>query len=302
MADSIKIGNLDISSFKVGNTDVDAIYLGTSLVYSGGTTPPTPTIKDYFRFVAKGSGTFTYFANGADSGNTLSYSLDSASTWTTLENGSSTPTVSSGDSVYWKGSNHTILSNKGICTFSATTDFDVEGNIMSLHYGDNFEGETDLTGKDRAFMNLFSGCTSVINASGLTLPATTLSTQCYCNMFNRASNLTTLPSLSAATTLAVGCCQNMYYNSPTNLRISVQESYLLPATILVQDCYRQMFYGCGNLDKITCLATNRSASNCTNNWLVGVSSVGTFTRASGVSWPTGNSGVPSNWTLQDYSE
>ena len=44
MADSINIGNLDISSFKVGSSDCK-IYLGTTLLYSGGTTPPTPTLK-----------------------------------------------------------------------------------------------------------------------------------------------------------------------------------------------------------------------------------------------------------------
>ena len=39
MADSIKIGNLDISSFKVGGSDC-SIYLGSVKLY-----PPTPTLK-----------------------------------------------------------------------------------------------------------------------------------------------------------------------------------------------------------------------------------------------------------------
>lgn len=44
MADGIKIGTQD-ATYKVGSTDVSAIYLGSTLVYSGGTppTPPTPT-------------------------------------------------------------------------------------------------------------------------------------------------------------------------------------------------------------------------------------------------------------------
>lgn len=42
MAD-IRLGNNN-TTFKVGSTDVDAIYLGTTLVYSGG-TPPTPQLK-----------------------------------------------------------------------------------------------------------------------------------------------------------------------------------------------------------------------------------------------------------------
>lgn len=44
MADSIKIGSLDISSFKVGSDDCK-VYLGSTLLYSGGTTPPTPTLQ-----------------------------------------------------------------------------------------------------------------------------------------------------------------------------------------------------------------------------------------------------------------
>lgn len=43
MADSIKIGNIDISAFKVGSDDCK-VYLGDTLLYSGG-TPPTPTLQ-----------------------------------------------------------------------------------------------------------------------------------------------------------------------------------------------------------------------------------------------------------------
>lgn len=44
MADTIKLGNQNISAFKVGSNDCK-IYLGTTLLYSGGTTPPTPTYQ-----------------------------------------------------------------------------------------------------------------------------------------------------------------------------------------------------------------------------------------------------------------
>ena len=42
MANGIKLGSLDISAFKVGSADTK-VYLGDTLLYSGGTTPPTPT-------------------------------------------------------------------------------------------------------------------------------------------------------------------------------------------------------------------------------------------------------------------
>lgn len=43
MANSIKIGGYSFDALKIGGSDVDAAYLGDALVYSGGTTPPSPT-------------------------------------------------------------------------------------------------------------------------------------------------------------------------------------------------------------------------------------------------------------------
>lgn len=299
-----------------GSTGYDKyVDIYSQVSYDGGstweTTATTPTlveanspdcgyVRNYFKFVAKETCTFKFTSHADVSTNTVDYSLDSGATWTTLANGVYSPSVSSGNVIMWKSTTLQIRANAGCGTFSSTGNFDVEGNVMSLYYGDNFEGETSLSGKDYAFMNLFSGCTTVINADKLVLPATTLSKQCYCNMYNRAINLAKPPSLSAATTLAVGCCQNMYYNSPNNTSFSVAESYFLPATTLVQDCYRQMFYGCSNFNKITCLATSGiNTNNSTNNWLTNTSSSGTFTRTAGVSWPTSNNGRKS-WTLVNY--
>lgn len=292
MADTIKIGNLDISSFKVGSDDCK-IYLGDTLLY-----PFVP--KDYLRFEVVSSGTFTFTAMDTNSANTVDYSLDSGQTWSTIGNGQSTPTVSSGEYIYWRGSDMTTESNKGIGRFAATGNFNIEGNIMSLLYGNNFEGQTNLSNFNSAFQNLFSGNTYVIDASKLELPATTLFFQVYTNMFSRASNLTAAPSLTAATTLATGCYYNMFYNCTSLLTSS---SYMLPAATLVENCYRQMFYGCSKVTKITCLATSGiNTNNSTANWLAGNSQSGVLTRAnSSVSWPSGNSGKPSKWSLANYS-
>jgi len=45
MANSIKIGGFSFDALKIGSSDVDAAYLGDTLVYTGGTTPPTPSFK-----------------------------------------------------------------------------------------------------------------------------------------------------------------------------------------------------------------------------------------------------------------
>jgi hypothetical protein len=62
-----------------------------------------------------------------------------------------------------------------------------------------------------------------------------------------------------------------------------------------------MFEGCSNLNKITMLATDISASACLSNWVSGVASSGTFIKnANMTSLPSGNSGVPKGWTVVDY--
>jgi hypothetical protein len=60
--------------------------------------------------------------------------------------------VNSGDKVLWKGTmTPQSQSYSGIGKFSSTAEFDVQGNVMSLLFGDNYKGQTDLTGKNYVF-------------------------------------------------------------------------------------------------------------------------------------------------------
>ena len=112
-------------------------------------------------------------------------------------------------------------------------------------------------------------------------------------MFYGCTSLTTGPIILPATTLVNYCYYYMFYNC-----ISLTTAPELPATTLANYCYAYMFYGCSKLAKIIMLATNISASNCLNNWVYGVASSGTFTKASSMtSLPTGASGIPSGWTV-----
>ena len=312
----MKLGNNDIT-IKLGSVDVNSIYLGTQLVYSGASEPPTPIDyeNEYLTFVALESGTFKF------SGNSINYSLDSGSTWTSLASDTNSPTVTAGNKIMWKAE-LTPNSSIGIGTFSSTGRFDVESNAMSLLYGDNFSDQTSLSGKDNAFKNLFNGCTTVVSAENLILPATTLADSCYDHLFYYCTSLTTAPQLPAttmaffcynymfigckslttapelpATTLAYGCYGNMFEGCS-----GLTSAPVLSATTLAKNCYAYMFRYCTSLNSITCLATDISASNCTNNWVSGVASNGTFTKAASMtSWTSGNNGIPNNWTVQDYT-
>lgn len=288
----IKLGNNDIS-LRLGSDAVDAVYLGNTLVYSGG-TPPTPPVpptpipydEQYLTFVAIESGTFKF------TNNSLDYSLDGGSTWTTLSPNTDSPTVNAGNKILWKAT--LTPSSNGIGQFSSTGQFDVEGNAMSLLYGDNFIGEDDLTGKNNAFKYLFSSCTGMTSAENLVLPATTLASNCYNYMFGGCTSLTEAPEL-LATTLAEGCYYDMFKRCT-----SLTTAPVLPAATLVTSCYEEMFSGCTNLNYIKCLATNIGAYHCTGFWVSGVAASGTFVKASTMTgWGRGNGGIPNNWTVQD---
>ena len=147
---------------------------------------------------------------------------------------------------------------------------------------------------DSCYVGMFEGCTNLTTAPEL--PATTLAERCYQTMFVVCTSLTTAPELPAAT-LANYCYQSMFRGC-TSLTTAPE----LPATTLTNNCYNYMFYGCTNLNYIKCLATNTSVSNHTNNWVNGVSSTGTFVKHPNMSsWPRGNNGIPTNWTIQNAS-
>ena len=222
--------------------------------------PPIDYSKEYLQFEALESGTFKF------SGNSINYSVDSGNTWTALASNTDSPTVASGETIMFKASGLTPTTN-GIGRFRSTGQFKVKGNVMSLYYGDDFEDQTDLTGKNYAFRFLFSGCTGMTSAENLVLPATTLAESCYLQMFKGCSSLTTAPSLPAttlasscysnmfqgctsltvapalsATTLADSCCNNMFSGCT-----SLTTAHELPATTLADKCYQYMFNGCTSL-------------------------------------------------------
>ena len=306
---SVKIGTSDIT-FKVGSADC-TVYLGSTLVYNPTPTPHDYSL-DYLTFKATEDGTFSF------SGNSIDYSLDNGTTWTTLASNTDSPTVASGNTILWKATGLTPTSSSGIGRFSSTGRFTVEGNAMSLYYGDDFTGQTDLTGKDYAFYVLFSGCTALTSAENLVLLATTLASSCYDNMFRNCSGLTTPPILSATT--LDGYCYMAMFKGCTSLTTAPE----LPAIDLPKNCYKGMFQGCTSLTKapelhasvvgdgsyyymfrncsslseITCLATSFVNGYSTSGWVNGVAASGTFTKAASMNdWSSGASGIPSGWVV-----
>jgi hypothetical protein len=217
----------------------------------------------------------------------------------------------------------------GLTIAPALPAMDLESYGSSC-YESMFRGCTSLTTPpdlpatslaQTCYKGMFSGCTSLKTAPAL--PATTMKEGCYENMFYGCTSLTKTPDLRA-TNLAKSCYKSMFGNCEylktvsalpaTTLKeacyysmflscANLEETPVLPATTLQKDCYRSMFANCAGLKKVVCLATDHSATTCTDAWFNGAPTTGiTFVKPSSTSWPSGgDDGIPSGWTVVNIS-
>lgn len=164
---------------------------------------------------------------------------------------------------------------------SSDADYDIGGNINSLVKKDfendttcyNFGGDygrfqykTKLKSASNlilpattlvsgCYRNMFNGCTSLTAAPEL--PATTLADSCYTSMFSGCTSLTVAPELPAMTT-AQNCCNSMFFNCTA---LTTAPS-ILPATTLAQGCYQTMFKNCTSLTTAPELPASTLAKSC----------------------------------------
>ena len=121
--------------------------------------------------------------------------------------------LSQGDIVRFKGSNPTYCNNNKNAEwhFSGTTvECEIQGNIMSLIYGDDFAGETVLPSA-WTFYQMFADVTALTSAKNLVVPARELKESCYRAMFSRCSALTSTFDIDIDIP-ALNCFGYMYEN------------------------------------------------------------------------------------------
>lgn len=232
---------------------------------------------DYFTTVAREGGTITFHMQKNQTTtmlSSMSYSVDNGETWVMTNNVNSqyipiTVNVNTGDKVLWKGVGtqtgyyDTRTDNWSGSFFTSTARFDVCGNIMSLLFGNDFMNDKTTLDKEYQFAVLFSPTvveTSerplVVNAKNLILPATTLYSFCYYDMFAGCTSLKTAPELPA-TTLANNCYETMFFGC-TSLTAAPE----LPAMTLAQSCYSHMFTHCTSLTTAPKLPATNLVSGC----------------------------------------
>lgn len=222
--------------------------------------------------------------------NSIEYSLD-GSTWNTLPADTASPAINTGEKIYFKGE-LTPATDVGIGTFTLSKRCNAGGNAMSLLFGDDFENQYSLSGKNYAFSRLFSRCTTLESVSAGFLPATTLANFCYFQVFYYCPSLKSAPELPA-TTLVESCYDWMFA-----MCYALTTAPVLPAITLVNNCYRRMFDSCKSLNYIKALFTTTPGSSYTAYWVSYVPSKGTFVKNKAATWDvTGTSGIPSGWTV-----
>ena len=239
----------------------------------------------------------------------LIVSTDLGDTWTTYSGGSSVSlsarsvamfrataeavpatssrhvTIPSGSNVVIAGELTTLVTKSGDVSSLPTGCFGAEfkytGTIGTTHklragylrlpsfvssrcFYSMFALRTDLTVPPRVlpattlasqcYSNMFKGCTSLVSAPEL--PATTLANDCYSLMFQGCTSLVSAPSLPA-TTLASQCYSSMFSGCT-----ALVAAPSLPATTLASQCYSNMFQSCTSLVSAPELPATTLAVEC----------------------------------------
>lgn len=254
-----------------------------------------------FTALEEGTFTFTYHASlTANQATSVSYSIDGGLTWVTLNHvpGTAatitTPTINTGETVLWRGTNKALGYRNNVgqtAQFSSTGTFDVSGNIGSILYEDKFNGKS-ITAQ-YGLPALFATC-AIVNAKDLVLIPFT-NGQSYSNLFYNCISLITAPSLPF-TSLTNFCYNGMFYGCA-----SLETAPILPATTVPGYAYNQMFRYCSKLKYIKAMFLTDPAESTSafQNWVQGVAAKGTFVKNAAAEWDvTGNSGIPSGWTVE----
>ncbi len=200
----------------------------------------------------------------------VEYSDDMGTTWTLLEANTYTPTFPSNTKVMWR-KRKTVIENAPRIRGNGGR-YNVEGNIMSLIYGDGFLDSSSIEGTSSSYGGVFEEQfmgENIVSAENLVLAATTLAFNCYTSMFSGCTALTTPPELPV-TTLAGFCYSNMFRGC-TSLTTAPE----LPATTLDGYCYGHMFAGCTSLTTAPELPATTLAGNCYTGMFAGCTSLTT---------------------------
>ena len=210
----------------------------------------------------------------------IEYSIDNGATWTRTYNVDSqavtitTPTISAGNKVYWRGfalkigGGNTVsdYSNVHCSTFSATNRYNASGNIMSM-----IGCASELTSGTCMFACLFRNSTTLVSAENLILPATYLYTRSYSMMFENCTRLTTAPRSLKSVKFMTGDAGFGYMFSGCTALVTPPELPLVTASY----SYLCMFNNCTSLVTPPEIHIMNLGGQCFNSMFSGCSKLAT---------------------------
>lgn len=177
-----------------------------------------------------------------------------------------------------------------------------------------------------ALLGLFRDCTSLVHGAPLYAP--NIHDSCCYWMYYGCTSMTEMPAIAATSMLKDNgdpCNYGLYYTfyNCSNMEGEVKLNIVGAVGQQVLDgCFsrcskitsadlafngalgkmalRGAFSQCTSLSHVKCLATSfyddgTAANGSLYNWLNSVSPTGTFIQVSGVTWPRGESGIPTGW-------
>lgn len=247
-----------------GVSNISEVYKGEDLIW--------PLNGKYLQFDILTDGTIVWINDDNSSpvtARTISYSLDSGTTWANISSSSAITTantinVYAGDTLLLKGNNSDYGQNS-YSHFGGTAYFNVNGNILSLIYGDNFKAKTKVT-SNNTFMHLFEG-SNVVDASDLSLSIPRPTAECYEGMFYNCKNLVYPPSIPSIET-SYWCCLAMFKGCT-----SLSNVPIIRTTSTAYGCYESMFEGCTSLVSATTLPATVLSERCYMNMFSGCTSL-----------------------------
>lgn len=274
-----------------GLSGATKVYYGSTLVWSGGSHDYS---QDYLTFEILSGGTLNWGYNDGTLSKQIFYSLNNGE-WTEIPASTDIAhiNVNAGDIIRFKGD--TLGTGSGTtdasrwCGFqSSTAYYNVYGNVLSLASSTGFTSGVTLT---NSFKGLFRQ-TNMVDASNLYLPAPTVAFQ-YRFCFKLCTSLIAAPPLAHISSFSNYCFGGMFEECTS---LTTAPSLPVVTTEQGTKAFSTMFNGCSQLAYVKDISTVASG-DWRQNWLRQVASTGTFVQKSGVTWPSGDNGIPSNWTI-----
>ena len=248
----------------------DDTTVGTSAIPSGWTASKIPFYG--LKFTAReANSTVSMAKSGSAPTVSLEYSTNDGLTWSPFVVGTTTVTLANIDDEMWVRATSTNGATAGGSStnynyFVMTGKIAASGNINSLL---NKNTDSVTIAPQFAYVYLFKGCTSLVDAKNLTLTCTTIKENAYGHMFQDCSNLVAGPEIFATT--------------------------------LSNWSLEYMFTGCSVLNEVKIHYTGNFNSIQFGSWMGGVqTTAGTF-YYNGSSTTHGTGAIPNNWTITPFS-